>query len=497
MAPGLNRAPADLESLARDGPAAVLSREIAGDLLTPVGAFLTAFRTTPHAFLLESVEGGTLQARYSFLGGGPRRLFRIRDGRPTLEGDGGPERPLPGDPLAALRAVWSATRTVPQAALPRLRGGLVGFFSYDLARSLERLPGTPRDDRRIPDAVLGDYETVLAFDHLRHRIVLMSRLDLRGSEADRRRSFAVAEERLEALAVRLRDGAPGGPVPPRGGKAGEVVAEPDAAAFEAAVLEAKRSITAGEIFQIVLSRRFHVPWSGDPIAVYRALRSLNPSPYHFYLACGGDYLAGASPEMLVRVEGESVTCRPIAGTRPRGADEDADRTLEREMLVDPKERAEHVMLVDLARNDLGRISRPGSIEVAGMASVERFSHVMHLVSTVRGRLAPGRDALDALAACFPAGTLTGAPKVRAMQLIDAMEPFRRGAYGGAVAYLDAGGDLDSCITIRTIVLSGGKAFAQAGAGIVADSDPASERREIDHKAGALLQALEIAGRAEG
>ncbi|MFQ5718766.1 MAG: anthranilate synthase component I family protein [Acidobacteriota bacterium] len=484
----------DLEALARRGDLAVLCREILADLLTPVAAFLHVGMTDPHAFLLESVQGGERVARYSFLGAGARRVFRVRRGQASVQLAGGIEQPVAAAPLEALRAFRRDRRVVPLPDLPRFTGGLVGFFSYDFVRNVEHLPDDSKDDLGIPDVVLGEYDTVLAFDHSNNRLLLMSAVDLDGTAAERQQAFAEARERLDTLSRRLRAPLPDGRVAGTGaGDGGQV--EPAEEVFLEGVAGAQEAIRRGDIYQVVLSRRFSRPWAGAPLTLYRALRSLNPSPYHFFLACDGDHLAGASPEMLVRVEGRDVTLRPIAGTRPRGEGDVADAELERELLADEKERAEHVMLVDLARNDAGRVCRAGSVRVERFLSVERYSHVMHLVSTVRGELVDGQDSLDALAASFPAGTLSGAPKLRAMEIIDRTEPFRRGPYGGAVVYLDHGGDLDSCITIRTAVMTGGQVLVQAGAGIVADSDPRRELDEIDHKARAMMAALEQA--AEG
>ena len=492
----LNFREADLDSLAGRGTLAVLQKEVLADLLTPVGAFLRVGAPHRHAFLLESVQGGERVARYSFLGGGARRIFRIRQGGLTVQEAGGEEQPLPGAPLDALRAAWGGEQRVPVPlpGLPRFTGGLVGFFSYDFVRCLERLPGDQKDGLGIPDAVLADYDTILAFDHRRNRLLLLSAVALGGDARSRGAAYRQARERLNALEEQLSRPLPREQASPPAVE-GMQEAEPTPEAFLAGVRRAQEGIQRGDIYQVVLSRRLSRPWAGSPLSVYRALRSLNPSPYHFFLACDGDHLAGASPEMLVRVEGRKVTLRPIAGTRPRGADEDEDTRLERELVSDEKERAEHVMLVDLARNDAGRVSRSGSVRVDQFAEVERYSHVMHLVSSVRGELKDGHDALDAFAAAFPAGTLTGAPKLRAMEIIDEIEPFRRGPYGGAVAYLDHGGDLDSCITIRTAVLTGGRALVQAGAGIVADSCPERELEEIEHKSKAMIAALERA--AEG
>jgi len=379
--------------------------------------------------------------------------------------------------------------------LPRFAGGAVGYLSYDIVRLLERLPEGVRDDLRVPDLLFGIYDTVLAFDHLRQRIQIVSNIKTEEEgepvparallERYRRaRRLIEATERLLARPAAARR-----PGRPRRTRWTASVSE---ARYKAGVRRAKEYIRAGDIFQVVLSQRFERRSSAAPFGIYRALRRINPSPYMYYLDFGELSLAGASPEMLVRVEGDRIRTRPIAGTRPRGPDEAADARLEAELRADPKENAEHVMLVDLGRNDLGRVSLPGTVEVSRFLGVERYSHVMHLVSEVTGRLRPDCDAFDGLLSCFPAGTVSGAPKVRAMEIIDELEATRRGPYAGAVGYVDYSGTLDSCITIRTVVMKEGVARVQAGAGIVADSVPAREYRECVSKAGALIDAIERA-----
>ncbi|MFQ5669475.1 MAG: anthranilate synthase component I family protein [Acidobacteriota bacterium] len=480
----------DLEPLSRRGNLAILCRTILADLMTPVGAYMRLARGHPHAFLLESVEGGLYLARYSFLGAGARRVFRIRRGRASLQENGGPEKALSGAPMEELKALRRRTHPVPLPGLPPFTGGLVGFFSYDFVRCLETVPDRAPDDLHVPDAVLAEYGTILAFDHRRNRLLLMAPVALDGGQERRKASYQQACRRVEEW-IQILTQPMSLPLTPSVHRAAalEVAGRPSVESFRAGVVEARQKIAAGELFQMVISRRFSVPWNGSPLSVYRSLRSLNPSPYHFLLACDGDHLVGASPEMLVRVQGRRVTVRPIAGTRPRGENEEADRRLEQDLVADAKERAEHVMLVDLARNDIGRVACPGTVRVERLAQVERYSHVMHMVSSVVGDLREDADAVDALTACFPAGTLTGAPKIRAMQLIEEWEPFRRGPYGGAVVYLDHAGDLDSCINIRSVVLTGEQAHVQTGAGIVADSVPEREEQEIAHKARAMLTAL--------
>jgi len=366
----------------------------------------------------------------------------------------------------------------------------VGYLSYDAVRLFERIP-----DRHPPDglplASFSFYRSLVAFDHARQRIVLVA-----DAEPGSRTAFERAQEALDGFEADLRGPRPTPGRAPRPGPALDAGGDffPDGAGFRQSVRQAQDYIAAGDIFQVVLSRRRSVECPCDPFTVYRALRMVNPSPYMYFLKDGERAVAGASPEMLVRVEGRRTETRPIAGTRPRGATAEEDERLGQELLGDEKERAEHVMLVDLGRNDLGRVSRFRSVTVPEFMAVEHYSHVMHLVSSVTGELAEGKDALDALAATFPAGTLSGAPKIRAMEIIDELEPDRRGLYGGAVGYLDLRGNLDFCITIRTVVLEGGKAVVQAGAGIVADSDPESERREMEAKAAAMREALRLAGK---
>jgi anthranilate synthase component 1 len=471
---GFNLDPADLPALARRGNLIPLCREVPADLLTPVAAFLRLQPGSRHPFLLESVEGGEAIARYSFLGRDPVAV--VRAGAGAAEG---------GDPVAALRAALRPWHAVRLPGMPRFTGGAVGYLSYDVVRTIERLPRSVPDDLGTPDLLFGIYDTVLAFDHLRQRIQIVT-----DRAAALARGYRRARRRIESIERLLRRPVPG---PARGRRrGGRWSANITPARYQAGVRRAQDYIRAGDIFQVVLSQRYERRCGATPFAIYRALRRINPSPYMYFLDFGEVSLAGASPEMLVRVEGDRIRTRPIAGTRPRGAGEEEDLRLEEDLRADPKERAEHVMLVDLGRNDLGRVSRPGSIEVGRFMSVERYSHVMHLVSEVTGRLRPGADAFDGLIACFPAGTVSGAPKVRAMEIIEELETSRRGPYAGAVGYMDFSGNLDSCITIRTTVVRGGVAHVQAGAGIVADSVPRQEHRECVNKAGALIEAIDRA-----
>ena len=475
----------EVRALAGGGNVVPLVRELPADLLTPVAAFLRIGAAEPHAFLLESVEGGESMARYSFLGAGPTRVLRAR-GLRWQEEAAASSQEGEGPALDRLRDWMRTLRPVSIPGLPRFTGGAVGYLSYDAVRWLEKIPESVQDDLNLPDMEFGFYGNVLAFDHVQHRILLIDNLFT--EEGDLSGQYSRAVERLDVLQSKLLAPPPMQTAarPPRETRFSSNVTLEE---FEDRVVQAKKEILAGEIFQVVLSQRFECAFDGDPFTAYRALRRVNPSPYMFYLRLGRTSLAGASPEMLVRVEGDGVRTRPIAGTRPRGRDAAEDASRESELRGDPKERAEHLMLVDLGRNDLGRVCRSGSITVDEYQTVERYSHVMHLVSEVSGRLRAEEDALSALAACFPAGTVSGAPKVRAMEIIDRLERTRRGPYAGAVGYLDFSGDLDSCITIRTLLVQDGRAYAQAGAGIVADSSPRREYEETVAKATALLEAV--------
>jgi anthranilate synthase component 1 len=470
----------EYERLAQGGGPVPVFREMPGDLHTPVSAYRAVAARAERAFLLESVVGGERVARYSFLGRDPQATFEVA---PASPGD----RPRPADSLLPVLRAQLGPPAAEVEGLPRFTGGAVGHLSYDAVRLLERIPDR-HGPAAAPLAVFSLYRAVVAFDHARQRLLLIADAPP-GGRAD----FERAQDVLEALEADLRRPRSVEMAPPvRGPEASRGTAFGDGAGFRAAVREAKEHIAAGDVFQVVLSRQGTVPCALDPFTVYRALRMVNPSPYMYFLKNGQSAVAGASPEMLVRVEGRRVEARPIAGTRPRGRSAGEDEALARELLADPKERAEHLMLVDLGRNDLGRVCRFGSVTVPELMKIERYSHVTHLVSSVVGELAEGKDALDALCAAFPAGTLTGAPKIRAMEIIDDLEPTRRGLYGGALGYVDLRGNLDFCIAIRALVLEAGRATIQAGAGIVADSDPEAEERETEAKAGAMLEALRLA-----
>ncbi|MCI0402407.1 MAG: anthranilate synthase component I [Acidobacteria bacterium] len=477
--------------LARPGAVVPVARRVTADLLTPVSAYLSLSRRQKFSFLLESVEGGEKIARYSFMGVDPYLRLRYRDGAAEIIENEKVERRT-GNLFDELRRLTHAYRPVAMAGLPPFTSGAVGYVAYDVVRLLERLPERAADDLKLPDAQFLFFSQLVAFDHARHQILLIANVFCDGRRTPRQQyDQAVAE--LDFLEAALTE-APRRRREPRPRRAVSLDVKsnfrrPD---YFGAVRRAKRYIRAGDVYQVVLSQRFQAPIQADPFSIYRALRIVNPSPYMYFLNLGELQVVGSSPEMLVKVQGRGAFYRPIAGTRPRGASEKEDRRLEHQLRNSLKERAEHVMLVDLGRNDLGRVCEYGSVKVEDLMSVERYSHVMHLVSSLRGRLRRGVDCFDALAACFPAGTVTGAPKVRAMQIIDELEPLRRGLYAGCVCYLDFSGNLDSCIAIRTLVIKDSVAYVQAGGGIVADSRPDREYLETVNKAKALLAAIELA-----
>jgi anthranilate synthase component 1 len=479
--------------LARQGNLIPVARQILADMETPVSAF-RKIDSGNYAFLLESVEGGEQWGRYSFLGSNPSLVVRARGEQvEVLQGHGAEVLADVRDPLTALRRVLANYRAVIVPGLPRFTGGLVGYLGYDAVRHLERLPSTATADLGLPDALFLLTDTLLIFDNVTHRITVVSNAMVREQTgAGIERAYQESQQKIDAIIAALRR-----PVGAPLGSAGASTAEEPASTFTRqgfcdAVRTAKDYIQAGDVIQVVLSQRLTVQTAADPFDIYRALRVVNPSPYMYYLRLGDLKVVGTSPEMLVRLEGERIDLRPIAGTRPRGTTEDEDRQLAAELLADPKERAEHIMLVDLGRNDVGKVARVGSVSVPDLMSIERYSHVMHLVSHVRGLVEPGQNAFDVLGACFPAGTVTGAPKVRAMEIIEELEPVRRGPYAGAVGYVSFSGNLDTCITIRTILFYRGVAMIQAGAGIVADSDPEREYEETMNKARGMRRAIQLA-----
>ncbi len=476
--------------LAQEATLVPVSRTITADLQTPVSAFLSMAADEPYSFLLESVEGGEKIGRYTFLGARPYMIVRSRGAHIEVERRGRVER-SPGDVFRTLRELFAGHRAAHLEGLPPFTSGAVGFFAYDMVRRLERLPQRARQDIDVPDCVLMFFDRLLAFDHVRHQIHILAAADV--SREKPRKAYERALDDIAGLEKQLSAGLRSRhlrPKPVRGALKTRAATSPTQ--FMESVRRAKQYIAAGDIFQVVLSQRLEFTPGIPPFDIYRALRTVNPSPYMYFLRMGDNHVVGSSPEMLVKVTGRQLEYRPIAGTRWRGKDEAEDLRLEQELRSDEKERAEHVMLVDLGRNDVGRVSEYGTVKVRDLMYVERYSHVMHLVSAIEGTLRQGLSPLDAFAACFPAGTLTGAPKVRAMEIIEELEPVRRGVYGGSVLYADFAGNLDSCIAIRTLMMDKKKAFVQAGAGIVADSDPQREYEECVNKAKAVVRAVELA-----
>jgi anthranilate synthase component 1 len=481
--------------LARGGNLVPVYESFTADLLTPVGAYLRIARGARYSFLLESVEGGETLARYTFAGANPAEVFRSRGRRCVVESARG-LTVAEEDPIQFLRRMMKRYEPVRVAGLPPFIGGAIGCFAYDMVRMIEKIPASGRDDLGLDDAVLMFYRGVVAFDHVQHRVWIVQNVftedegSLRGKydeavrEIERTRRALQAPLRAER---RARPKRAAGPL--------RLHSNFTRGQYLAAVRKAKAHIRAGDAFQIVTSQRFSAKTDADPFEIYRALRVINPSPYLYFLRLDEVAIVGSSPEMLVKVQGRDAFYRPIAGTQPRGKDENEDRELATRLQADPKERAEHIMLVDLGRNDLGRVCEYGSVKVDRLMYVERYSHVMHLVSSLSGTLREGVDCFEALMACFPAGTLSGAPKVRAMEIIDELEPTRRGIYAGAILYLDFSGNLDSCIALRTLVAKGGNVYIQAGGGVVADSVPAREYQETVNKARAVVAAVEEAHRA--
>jgi anthranilate synthase component 1 len=484
---------AEFGRLARQGNLIPLYDVFSADLLTPVSAYLRVAQGARYSFLLESVEGGEKIARYTFAGAHPQEVFRYANGACVLETR---DRVIweEKDPITFLRAHMGRFRPVRLAGLPPLIAGAIGYFSYDMVRLIEKLPKDLRDDIGLFDAVLMFYQGLIAFDHVQHRLWIVRNVFTEGA-GTLEEKYAAAVREIEQTRKLLEQ-----PVAAEQGKRQEgqpveplrVTSNFKKPAYLAAVNRVKQYIRAGDAFQVVISQRFSAKTQAEPFQIYRELRALNPSPYLFFLQLNDVAVVGSSPEMLVKVQGREVSYRPIAGTRWRGKNEAEDAQLERDMLADEKERAEHIMLVDLGRNDLGRVCEYGTVRVEKLMTVERYSHVMHLVSSLRGLLRPDVDCFDALMACFPAGTVSGAPKVRAMEIIEELENTRRGIYAGGILYLDFAGNLDSCIALRTMVIKNGVAHIQAGGGVVADSTPAGEYQESVNKSKALLRALEAA-----
>lgn len=493
----------DFKQLSQSANLVPVYGSLLSDQLTPVSAFGLLGASEQHAFLLESVVGGEKIARYSFLGTSPIAMVTAQDGKTVITDHDGQRELSDVDPLSVLEEVLSGYKAAHPLGLPRFLGGAVGYAGYDLIRHYENIGPGPKDDRHLPDLQFGIYDRMVVFDHVRKLMHVVAHAHLRDG-IDPQQAYQDACERIEQTVTKL-SGAVHQAIKP-------LLPEPEVEmvydsnmtrkVYEQAVDRCKEYIRAGDIFQVVISQRLSASSKAPPFDIYRALRVINPSPFMFYLQSPQATLVGASPEILCRLEGDTVSTRPLAGTRPRGRTDAEDLGLEAELLADPKERAEHVMLVDLGRNDLGRVCESGSVEVDELMSIERYSHVMHICSNVSGKLAKGKTAFDALRCVMPVGTVSGAPKIRAMQIIDEMETVRRGPYAGAVGYVDFAGNMDTCIALRTLVITPDedasnkqarwKVHAQVGAGIVADSEPAHEYQETLNKAKGMLSALHIA-----
>ena len=488
----------DFLKLSRNHSLVPVYRTVTADLETPVSAFLRIAAEEPEAFLLESVEGGEHVGRYTFIGIQPYKKMVSRGESITVQ-EGRKSRSFTGDIFEELKRALNGHTPARLPGLPPFTAGAVGFFAYDVVRLIEKLPSTAKDELGVPDACLMFFDQVLAFDHVKKEIHLMVTVDLQREASEG--AYERAVRRLNRLEKRLASALPVQRKKRPDGKL-KLAARTPKARFLKSVEKTKEYIAAGDVFQCVLSQRFDCEPGVDAFDVYRALRIVNPSPYMYFLRFGLEdsskkklaeaHIVGSSPELLVRVHGREVEYRPIAGTRPRSADEVEDRAIEADLRSDTKEVAEHIMLVDLGRNDVGRVSEFGSVKVKDLMFVERYSHVMHLVSSLEGKLRDGLEPIDAFRACFPAGTLSGAPKIRAMEIIEELEPARRGVYGGSILYADFNGNLDSCIAIRTLYMNGKQGYIQAGAGIVADSVPEKEFEECGNKARAVVRAIERA-----
>ena len=474
---------------ARQGNLIPVYTEVIADMETPVSAFMK-LGDSPYSFLLESVESGGGIGRYSFLGANPSLIFKSRGTEAEITEQGRTKKIQTENPLMFLKGLLKNYRPVADETLPPFSGGAVGYISYDSVRFFEDLPEENLDELNLPDFYFMITDTIIIFDRLMNKLKIVANAHVGG---DPEHAYQEAVSRIETLMGQLMSASSGTYFqPPPIRKRGELTSNLTPKQFEKAVLAAQEYIRAGDILQVVLSQRFQTGVECPPLDIYRALRTINPSPYMFFLRFDDLHLIGSSPEIMVQVVDDEVRVRPIAGTRPRGISRGEDKRMEEELLADPKEIAEHVMLVDLGRNDVGRVSLPGSVRVSEMMKIEKYSHVMHIVSDVRGKLDPGQDAYTAVAASFPAGTVSGAPKIRAMEIIEELEPVRRGPYAGAVGYFSFDGNLDSCITIRTIIVKDRTAFIQAGAGIVADSIPENEHQECLNKAQALFRAVQMA-----
>lgn len=484
------------ETLSKKGNLIPVWREILADLETPVSAFMKVGQGK-FSYLLESVEKGEQLGRYSFLGSDPVLIFKSKGEKIEIIRQGKSEiLRVKKDPLNTLRKIMAGYKAIDSARLPLFSGGAVGYVGYDIVRFWEEIPDNNRDDLDLPDSLFMLSHTLIIFDHINHTIKVVSYALLDGKESPQI-AYGKAKREIDGVIRKLRQPCPSSLHRERKEKKKEIADEKiesnfTSDIFQSRVKKAKKYIRAGDVFQVVLSQRLKRKVNASAFDIYRTLRSLNPSPYMYYLKCGDFEIVGSSPETLVRMEKEEITYRPIAGTRKRGKDEVEDELLAKELSVDSKERAEHIMLVDLGRNDMGRVCKYGTVKVTELFSVEKYSHVMHLVSSVQGKLRKGMNQYDLLKACFPAGTVSGAPKVRAMEIIEELEPCRRGPYAGALGYFGFTGNMDTCIIIRTIIIKDNIAYIQAGAGIVADSEPESEYEETLNKARALIKAIEIA-----
>lgn len=475
--------------LTKKGNLIPIFREILADFETPLSSYAKIDKSE-YSFLLESVEGGERLARYSFLGGSPSLVFSSKGDKIILTEGRVKKSFTAADPIEELKKILSQYKFVKVKGLPRFSGGLVGFFGYDMVRFMEKIPDNNPDDLKVPDSVFMLTDTLLIFDHVDHKIKVVSNVHVKDNPS---KSYDEAVTKIEKIISEIKSAHPKELIVVNKRKVPlRLKSNFTEEEFGRIVKKAKEYIKKGDIIQAVLSQRFEARIESSPFQIYRALRSINPSPYMYYLKLNDFSLVGSSPEIMVRCEDNTVELRPIAGTRPRGASFEADANLIKELLADPKERAEHIMLVDLGRNDIGRVCSYNSVKVSELMTIEKYSHVMHIVSDVSGRLKDNKDAFDVIRATFPAGTVTGAPKVRAMEIIDKLENVRRGTYAGSVGYFSFSGNLDSCITIRTILIKDKTAYIQAGAGIVADSDPKREYQETVNKAKALIRAIEMA-----
>ena len=478
----------EFKAKASQGNLVPVYREIMADLETPVSAFLKLDQGD-FSFLLESVEGGEKWGRYCFLGSEPSIIFQSKGSRVEISRNGRCEVQDGVDPLEALKQLLSDFRPVEVSGLPRFFGGAVGYLSYDMVRFFERLPDQTVDDLNLPDSFLMITDTIVIFDHMLQKIKVVSNAHIDGPPE---KAYQQAIAKIDQLISRLREPLPSRPVRPRLPGPLPLTSNFSKGAYEGVVEHAKEYIRAGDVIQVVPSQRFQAPIDVDPVDIYRALRTVNPSPYMFYLKFRDLKLVGSSPEVMVRLEGRQIELRPIAGTRRRGRTVAEDVTIAAELMNDPKERAEHIMLVDLGRNDVGRVAKIGTVKVTELLAVEKYSHVMHLVSHVVGELSEGKDCYDVMRATFPQGTVSGAPKIRAMEIIEELEPTKRGPYAGAVGYFSFSGNMDTCIALRTLTVKGNTAYLQAGGGIVADSVPELEYEETLNKAQALMRAIELA-----